>query len=152
MTYKNVFDADTANGLIERINKLEANSKPQWGKMNAAQVCAHLNVAYDMIYTNNYKKASGFSKLMMKLFVKKIVVGPKPYKKNNQTAPAFKIEDERDFNAEKSKLIDYIKTVQEGGTQFFEGRESNSFGVLTIDEWNTLMSKHLDHHLAQFGV
>jgi|GEM_PF-310363 len=152
MTYKSVFDEQVTKNLIERAMNINADTKPGWGKMNAGQLFAHLNVPYDMIYTGKYKKASGITKLMMKLFVKKVVVGPKPYKKNNQTAPAFLIKDERDFQAERTKLIDYLKTVQQGGQQFFEGRESNSFGVLTVDEWNTLMYKHLDHHFTQFGV
>ena len=33
-----------------------------------------------------------------------------------------------------------------------DGRESLSFGPLTAVEWNGLFSKHLDHHLQQFGV
>ncbi|WP_461444719.1 DUF1569 domain-containing protein [Maribacter sp.] len=27
-----------------------------------------------------------------------------------------------------------------------------AFGDLTDQQWNTLFSKHLDHHLQQFGV
>ncbi|MDO6425067.1 hypothetical protein, partial [Saccharophagus degradans] len=76
----------------------------------------------------------------------------KPYKKNGQTAPEFVIKDNRKFETEKKRLIDYINKTQQLGENFFEGKESLSFGVLTIKEWNTMFAKHLDHHLNQFGV
>ena len=31
-------------------------------------------------------------------------------------------------------------------------KESLSFGKLSVDEWNTMFYKHLNHHLEQFGV
>ena len=75
-----------------------------------------------------------------------------PYKKNSQTAPAFKISDARQFDAEKQRLLNYLQKTLELGENYFEGKESLSFGQLTSKEWNTMMSKHLDYHLSQFGV
>ena len=56
------------------------------------------------------------------------------------------------FEREKKRLIDYINKTQALGTAFFEGKESNSFGNLTANEWNNTFYKHLDHHLQQFNV
>jgi hypothetical protein len=149
---KNVFDQADAAEFIGRINKLTPTTTPQWGKMDVAQMLAHCNVAYEMVYDNIHPKPNGFKKLLMKLFVKNFVVGEKPYKRNGQTAPEFKITDSRQFELEKKRLIDYITRTQQLGEKYFDGRESHSFGVLTIQEWNNLFSKHLDHHLTQFGV
>lgn len=91
-------------------------------------------------------------RFILKLLVKPTVVGDKPYKRNSQTAPAFLITDERDFTTEKNRLIQYIRRAQQDGTAFYDGRASNSFGKLTINEWNVMFYKHLDHHLTQFGV
>ncbi len=150
--FKDIFNPEDVDSIIDRINKLTASTIPQWGKMNVGQMLAHLNVAYDMDLTDKYPKPGFFSRLMLKLFVKNIVVGPKPYKKNNPTAPAFKIVDERDFHDEKSKLIENIHRVKDLGRSHYDGKESLSFGKLSADEYNNLFSKHLDHHLTQFGV
>jgi hypothetical protein len=91
-------------------------------------------------------------KLILKAFVKPTVCGPKPYKHNSQTAPAFLIKDERNFEAEKKRLIDHLNQTLQLGEAHFDGKESHSFGKLPIDEWNTMFYKHLDHHLTQFGV
>lgn len=149
---KNLFNAQETNQTIARIEKLTPSTAPTWGKMNVSQMLAHCNVAYDMAHTDTYPKAGGFKKFMLKLMVKGSVVGPKPYAKNSRTAPEFMITDERDFEAEKTKLVNYLKSTQELGEQHFHNKESNSFGKLTSTEWNVLFSKHLDHHLTQFGV
>lgn len=149
---KNLFEAQETKDAIARIENLTASTAPQWGKMNAAQMLAHVNVAYDMAHTDQYPKAGGFKKFMLKMFVKGAVVGPKPYAKNSRTAPEFIISDSRDFNAEKTKLVNYLQKTQELGESHFHNKESNSFGPLTGKEWNVLFAKHLDHHLTQFGV
>ena len=149
---KNIFDQQVADELVSRINKLSAETKPKWGKMAVAQMLAHCNVTYEMAYENKHPKPSGFVKLMLKLFVKNTVVNEKPYKSNSKTAPAFIIKDDKDFVAEKSRLLNYIKKTQELGAEHFENKESLSFGVLNKNEWNNMFYKHLDHHLNQFGV
>lgn len=149
---KNIFETTTTHEVIQRINNIKPTSQPLWGKMNAAQMMAHCCVAYEMVYENKHKAPNIFMKFILKTFIKDSVVGPKPYKKNSQTAPVFLIKDERDFDTEKNRLISYIKKTQELSEGFFDNKESLSFGKLSKDEWNVMFYKHLDHHLGQFGV
>lgn len=149
---KNIFDANDTAATIGRINNLSPDTQPLWGKMRVAEMLAHCNVAYEMVFTDKHPKPRGFKKFMIKLFAKKIVVGPQPYKKNIRTAPEFLISDERDFDTEKKRLIGYLEKTQQLGASHFEGKESHAFGKLTVKEWNILFYKHLDHHLGQFGV
>ncbi len=149
---KDIFDPNEANEVISRIEKLTPTTQAHWGKMNVGQMLAHCNVTYDMIYTDKYPKATGFKKFILTLLIKGVVVGEKTYKKSSQTAPAFLITDERNFAAEKSKLVAYITQMSKDGRSSFEGKESNSFGKLNAQEWNNMCYKHIDHHLTQFGV
>lgn len=149
---KNVFDAQDTAATIARINNLSPDTQPLWGKMRVAEMLAHCNVAYEMVFTDKHPKPKGFKKFLIKLFAKKIVVGPQPYKRNIRTAPEFLISDERDFDTEKKRLIAYLEKTQQLGASHFEGKESHAFGKLTVKEWNILFYKHLDHHLGQFGV
>lgn len=152
MDYLNTFDPATTKISLDRLEKLTPDSQPQWGKMDVAQMIAHLNVAYDQAYGRLEAKYSGFAKFMLKLFVKKIVVSDTPYKKNNRTSPDFLITDTRDFNTEKAKLIENIKVTEQHGADYFSGKESAGFGPLTVKEWSNLFYKHMDHHFQQFGV
>ncbi len=148
----NVFEKSAVNKYIERINGLTNSTRPLWGKMSVGQMLAHLNVAYEMVYTDKHPEPGAFKRWFVTLVAKKAVVGPKPYPRNSRTAPEFLITTERDFDNEKQRLVDYLTKTLELGAAHFDGKESHSFGALTKDEWNVLFSKHLDHHLTQFGV
>jgi len=147
-----IFDKKETEAVIDRINNLSPTTRPLWGKMSADRMLAHCNVTYEMVFEDKHPKPNGFTKLMLNLFVKKAVVGEKPYKKNGRTAPQFLIVHARNFETEKERLVNYLKKTQSLGGKHFDGMESHSFGILTQQEWNTMFYKHLDHHLNQFGV
>lgn len=149
---KNIFDPEVTAELISRINQLQTDTKPRWGKMSVDQMLAHCCVAYDMAYTTKYPRPNPIMRFLLKAFVKKGVVNEVPYKKNIPTAPAFVIADRKNFEEEKSRLIHFLEQTVSLGKDHFEGKESLSFGPMTAQEWNNLFYKHLDHHLNQFGV
>jgi hypothetical protein len=149
---KSVFNQSDVSELINRINKLSPTTKPQWGTMNIAQALAHCNVTYELVYDNIHPKPNGFKKLLLRMFVKKYVVTEKPFKRNGPTGPEFVVKVDKNFDVEKKRLVDYIHKTQQLGEKHFAGKESQNFGVLNSNEWNTMFYKHLDHHLTQFGV
>jgi Protein of unknown function (DUF1569) len=138
--------------MIQRINKLSSSTQGLWGKMSVDQMLAHCNVTYEMAYEDKHPKPNVFMKFMLKMMVKNTVVNETPYQKNGRTAPAFLITDAKVFDAEKTRLINFIERTQQLGENNFDGKESHSFGNLTKTEWNNMFYKHLDHHLSQFGV
>lgn len=152
MALPNTFDSATTQQTLTRLEKLTPLSTPHWGKMNAAQMLAHLNVTYDLAYERIPHHPSFFAKLMLKWFVKDIVTSEKPYPKNSRTAPVFLISDEREFEKEKNKLIANIRDTEARGASYFEGKVSASFGKMTAGEWSNQFYKHIDHHFTQFGV
>lgn len=149
---ENIFEKEGADRMIARINGLTTDTKGKWGKMSVDQMLAHCNVAYELVYTTKHPRPNAMTKFFIRLFAKQAVVGPKPYPKNSRTAPMFVVEEERDFEVEKKRIVDHIVKTYELGIAHFDGKESHAFGNLSIKEWNTLFSKHLDHHLTQFGV
>lgn len=152
MALPNIFTKEVSDSIINRINELTPQTQAKWGKMTVAQMLAHCNVTYEMAYENIHKKPNAFVKFILKLLVKPAVVNEKDYKQNGGTAPQFVIKDDKNFEAEKQRLIAYIQKTQALGEAHFEGKESHSFGALNKTEWNNLFYKHLNHHLTQFGV
>ena len=96
---QNIYDRNVCDAHIARIDKLTKETRPLWGKMNAAQMLAHCNKPYEMVCDPNYaathKRPNGVVRFLLKSFLKPIVVGKKPYKKNSRTAPEFIVADER---------------------------------------------------------
>jgi hypothetical protein len=148
-----IFVPADVQALEARIDALKPDSVRLWGTMDSARMLAHVNVAYEMVYEpGKHKRPNALVRFLLRAFVKQSVVGEKPFGHNGQTAPAFVISDARDFGVEKARTKAYLRRVLGEGEAAFEGRESLSFGKLSAREWNNLFHKHMDHHLAQFGV
>lgn len=151
-TFPDLFDAPGVETMRRRITALTPDSQPLWGKMSVSDMLAHVNVAYEMVYTAKHSRPNPIMRWVLKTIVKQRVVGPDPYPRHAPTAPAFRITEARDFETERQRLLDYLQQVMDEGRAAFEGRPSLSFGPLTATEWNALFAKHLDHHLQQFGI
>ncbi len=153
MALPNIFTKEVSDEIIGRINTLTPESERQWGKMDVSRMLAHCCVTYEMIYEpDKHPKPNFLMGMILKLFVKRIVTGEKTLSKNSPTAPQFIIKSDKDFEAEKARLIAYIQKTQQLGEAEFDGKMSHSFGVLSKAEWNNMLYKHLDHHLTQFGA
>jgi hypothetical protein len=152
MPLPNIFSSEVSNEIIHRIDKLTPETKALWGKMTVSQMLAHCNVTYEMAFENIHPKPNAVMRFVLKLLVKNLVVNDSPYKKGSATSPAFIIKETKDFEYEKNRLKNYLQKTVEVGSDFFDGKESLSFGVLSVEQWNNMFYKHLDHHLTQFGV
>ncbi len=145
---KSLYDHEVYNEILERINKLTPETVPQWGKMNSAQMMAHCAEVMDVA---NGKPLEGtpFIVKLFKGYIKKMVVGPKPYPRNTKTHPQYIQAGAIDFEQGKQRLLDALANMKEK-----EGVEIKHelFGVLTPEEKGWSQYKHLDHHLQQFGV
>jgi hypothetical protein len=62
------------------------------------------------------------------------------------------ITSECDLCAEQKRLSGLVDRFATAGPAGCTRHPHSFFGRLTPEEWATLMYKHLDHHLRQFGV
>lgn len=152
MSFPSIFESETSQQLFTRIDALKPDSPALWGKMNVAQMLAHLCVPYEQIKGENTQHPPWFLKIFLKLFLKKTLTNEVPYQKNSPTAPAFKKISQHDFEQEKTRLKNYILEIEKMGAEKLCQRPSLSLGILQETEWNNMLYKHLDHHLKQFGV
>ena len=145
---KTVFDKETRDELIDRINSLTENSSAQWGKMNVSQMLQHCTKWDEMALGKVQYKQSLLGRLFGKTALKSMLKD-EPLKKNLPTVPSFIIKENTDVAAEKRK---WIQSLQE-----YEHLPDNSFihpffGALTKENTGYLVYKHSDHHLKQFGA
>jgi Protein of unknown function (DUF1569) len=152
MALPNIFTESVAAEIIGRINRLTAETQPNWGKMSVAQMLAHCCVTYEMVFEDKHPKPNFLIGFILKTFIKGKVVNEEGYPQNGSTAPQFVIKETKNFDAEKARLIGFIQKTQQLGENHFDGKASHSFGNLNKTEWNNMFYKHLNHHLTQFGV
>jgi hypothetical protein len=121
---KTIFDKATRNELIGRIATLNESSKAEWGKMNVYQMIRHC-----ALYEETKDDA--------------------PLKKSTPTVPSL-LEPltSGDFAKEKSK---WIALIEEYGTSVNNSIMHPFFGDINKEQIGSLVYKHTDHHLRQFG-
>ena len=148
---KNLFERETVDGIISRIDKLQPTSPRQWGKMDVAQMMAHCSAAMDMA-SGRLNMPRVLIGRLLGPFVKPIYTNEKPFGRNNPTAKELVFSDPRDFARERKQLRLKVRQFQEGGEAQCSRHPHPFFGALTPQQWSRGSYKHLDHHLRQFGA
>jgi hypothetical protein len=148
---KSLFDKNAVDELSGRINKLSAASEREWGKMDVAQMLAHCAITMEVATGQRHPARMFIGRVLGPIF-KSDYMGPKPLRKGSPTDKSFIVQDARDFNTEKERLLKLIKQFAAGGEAACTRHPHAFFGRLTPAEWAISSYKHLDHHLQQFGV
>jgi hypothetical protein len=144
----NLLEPQVKKELISRIQSLQPGTKPLWGKMNAAQMLAHLSAQIRVALGIDELPFSLAGKLFHR-FLKKQVLTENPYGRGLPTAKSFVIRHQPEFEKSRSELIGYIDSFSAPNlTQ----KPHPYFGPMTPEEWGKGTWKHIDHHLKQFGV
>lgn len=149
MEIKNLYDPAAKLEIIERINKLTSESQRQWGKMDVAQMLAHLQQPLEVALGHRTIKGSFLMNLILPLF-KKTLWDEKTWKKGIPTDPTYiTVAAPRNFQQEKAKLLELISQFTEAA---LSDKKHPVFGFMTKEQWSRSGWKHIDHHLKQFGV
>jgi hypothetical protein len=148
---KDLYQSEYLNEIIQRINKLSPDSQRLWGKMNVNQMLAHCALGMETALGDKYYPRVLLGKLFGR-FMKFTISNDKPFPKNAPTNPSFIITDTQEFNKEKERLTELVKSFSAGGEEKCTRNPHSFFGKITPVEWGMLMYKHLDHHLKQFNV
>jgi Protein of unknown function (DUF1569) len=148
---KNLFEPARVEEVKSRIAQLRPESQPQWGRMNVAQAVAHCAAGLQMAVGDIFPPPVKLSWRIVGRIVKPVVFGnDEPLRRNAPTNLA--IVDQHDLAIEQQRLCALIDRFTAAGPAGCTTHPHGFFGKLTPDEWSTLMYKHLDHHLRQFGV
>lgn len=148
---KNLFDKEAYNEINERLAKLTPTTERKWGKMNVAQMLAHVSEAFKVPLSEK-KLPRMFLGILLGWIAKEKLYNDSPWGKSLPTAPNFIIKGDRDFNTEMANLKQLIDTFHHAGPDGISKFPHPFFGSFTPEQWGKSSYKHLDHHLQQFGV
>jgi hypothetical protein len=149
---KNLFEPARAKEVKERISHLKPDSERQWGKMTAPQALAHCSAGMEMAVGDSIPPRMFVGRIIGRM-IKPLVLGnDEPMRRNSPTAKNLVVKDERNLALEQQRLCALIDRFAAAGPAGCTKHPHSFFGPLTPEEWSTLLYKHLDHHLRQFGV
>mgnify|MGYP001792707406 CR=1 FL=1 len=143
------FTREQIQFYFSRIEKLNWESKPKFGKMNVNQMVCHCSDFFRM--ATGTKKAQEYG-----------IVDPKKVvelSRSGKTAPTPKgfgqVEGDgtspTELENDKGILKEYILQFSELDKDY-EFAEHPYFGLISRERWVELANYHLNHHLNQFGV
>ncbi|HVE71986.1 MAG TPA: DUF1569 domain-containing protein [Thermoanaerobaculia bacterium] len=146
---KTLFDIFDRDEILTRVERLNADSRPQWGKMNVEMMLAHLVASMRMA---KGELAVASKKLPIRFPpLRQLFVYWLPWPKGSPTAPELLPSDIGAIEDNKRDLARLIAEVGARGA-YETWPEHPAFGDLGRRGWGVLTWRHLDHHLRQFGV
>ncbi len=149
---RNLFDAAQAQEVRDRILHLRSDSERLWGRMNAAQAAAHCSAGLEMALGELRPPRALVGRIIGPVVKRLALRDDGPMRRNSPTVKELVMTDERDMDAERTRLLGLIDRIVAAGPGGCTTHPHAFFGQLTPQEWSILMYKHLDHHLRQFGV
>jgi hypothetical protein len=149
---KHLFETATVEEVKQRMAQLTPESERQWGKMSPGQMLAHCSAAFGMATGKVSPPRILMGRILGPLAKKAVIVNGEPIRRNAMTEKSCLITDERDFVAERQRLLQSIDRFAAGGPDACTKHPHFFFGPLTPVEWSVLMYQHMDHHLRQFGA
>lgn len=139
--------------LLGKLETLNADTTPSWGKMSSQRMVEHL---CDALYMS---RGIGEFELevpedrieKMQLFLQ----SDKPMAQNIQVS--FAKEDTPVRNENMELALDEFATAFVDYMEHFDENPSFTalhpyYGELNIEKWNLLHAKHFAHHFKQFGL
>ena len=148
---KNLFEPSTTREIRTRIESLRPESERQWGMMNVSQMLAHCSAWMELAAGLTSSPRSLVGRILGKI-AKRSVLGDGPIRRNMPTEKSLIMQGEKDFAAERQRLLDWVDRFSTGGPEHCTTHPHSFFGRMTPIEWAMLGYKHLDHHLKQFGA
>jgi len=148
---KNLLHKATTEEILDRIERVNSDTHPLWGKMNAGQMMAHCQVPMRVSF-GEAQLSGRWLGILLGPWIKRVVLSEKPFKRGLRTHKSFLVTDERNFDEEKERLKQHVLKFFSYGKEKIGRYPHPFFGRMTPDEWGTSIYKHLDHHLKQFGA
>jgi hypothetical protein len=136
--------------LAERVKRLTADARPQWGKFNATGMLAHVNDSYRMVLGDLYVKPKNLPIRFTPL--KQLIIYVAPFPKSAPTAPELLARcDGADLAEEQRSYVELLNRVA-AVTPETRLAPHPAFGALTHRAYGVLIARHTDHHFRQFGL
>ena len=141
--------------LVNAINKVTPETKPNWGNMNSSQMLWHCK-KFIIFYQNkkNYSpnfitKIFGYFHMFFLRYI--IKWDYDKYPKNTPTLKFFnpKRVNNIDFNKEKRELIQRLKLANDYNKKFII---NPMHGKISKETFREVIRGHTSFHLKQFGV
>jgi len=149
---KNLFQTTAVEDVRKRLMHLTPDKGRLWGTMQVAQAVAHCSAGVELALGDRLPPRMFLGRIIGPIVKALALRNDEPMRRNTPTVKGLVIQDDRDLTRERERLLALIDRFVAAGPAGCTTHPHSFFGRLTPEEWATLMYKHMDHHLRQFGV
>jgi hypothetical protein len=148
---KSLLDKECADAIVRRIEKLQVDAAPLWGRMNTTEMLLHMNrVNEQLLNAPPAKKGTSIRQHVGRWLF--LYLAPN-FPKNARTPRRNETKGQIDasaFDEQKRKFVELIQRfpVHQRSIEL----PHPYFGDLNTKQWGLAGYKHVDHHLRQFGL
>lgn len=150
---KNLFSKEACEALVARVQNLNADTSPHWGKMTATEMLLHLNKVHAQLLTPAVAR-SNQKTTARQLIIRWLVLYIMPhYPRGAKTPRQLNTKgtiSKKAFEEQQQLFADTLRRFA-NHTELIEHFHPY-FGALSTRQWGLSSWKHADHHLRQFGL
>ena len=147
---RTIFAAADRDALLERMNRLTPDARPQWGTFTATRMVCHLSDSVRVCVGEmpaDFKNGPLATPLVRWLLAYVI-----PFPKGKaKTAPEMLTTQPSNWQEDLARARDLLRAAGERGAEGQWARHP-AFGDISGTLHGVFIYKHFDHHLRQFGV
>jgi hypothetical protein len=147
---RTVFNLADRLELSRRLDALGPAAAARWGRMDFPQMLAQLSDGVRMALGELEISATG-PRVLRLAPIRHAVIHWLPFRRGAPTAPELLTRRAGDCQAECADLKRLLEQLaaMEGAREW---ADHPAFGRMTSRDWGTLVHRHVDHHLRQFGA
>ena len=147
---RTVFNLADRLDLSRRLDGLVPDAAARWGRMDGAQMLAHLSDGVRLAL-GEFRVSSKGPWALRLAPIRHAVIHWLPFPKGAPTAPELLVRRATNWQAECAELKHLLERLgaMEGARDW---PEHPAFGRMTSRDWGALVHRHVDHHLRQFGA
>ena len=147
---QSIWEEAARNELLNRLDRLTADTPARWGKFDCPAMLAHVNDALRMPLGEVTPAAR---KVPIRFFpLKQLIIYYLPFPKGVPTAPALLARcDGAVFRDEVQAFRQILDRLARRSLET-SWPSHPAFGTMSRRAWGVLGYRHVDHHFTQFGI
>ena len=145
-----IFDSETRDALIARLDRLQPDTSPQWGEMTPHRMVCHLadSIRVGLGEIPAEQKRGHLANPVARWLLAYVIPFPKGKAK---TAPEMLTTAPGDWRSDVEAAKDQLRRAADRGPHG-EWAPHPAFGGISGSLYGVFIHKHYHHHLRQFGV
>jgi hypothetical protein len=151
---RSIADPLALDELVRRLQALRPDSARRWGTLTAGEMLCHLGDAHEYVLgvrTPRGPVATGTPRPILKWLV---LHAPVRWPKGARTRPGVDPHREgtrpSDFEADRRRVITTLQALAVAAPATLAAHHFR-FGPMSASDWHRWASRHVAHHLRQFG-